>query len=285
MESDGVTATGGARAGRTASLPLAGGRVVLTRPRDQAGNFEARVRTLGGVPVLAPAIAIAPPPSWEAADRALARLDDYDWVAFTSANAVRALTARAWQLGLDPAVIGRRRIAAVGPATASALTAAIRAPDIIASIYGAQALAGEIPIARGERLLFPCGVLARDALPLMLRDRGVIVDDVLAYRTVAGDGLPVVVGALRDASADAVMFASPSAVTFVAGALSKRIRAAGNAVDPRVGIFCLGPTTEAAARAAGFRPAATARAATQDELIDEVARWFALTPNARSTEG
>src|SRR5829696_1117019 len=72
---------------------LEGKRIVLTRPLAQAGDFEARVRALGGDPVLAPAIAIAPPETWSVADAALHRVAmyEYDWIAFTSANAVNAL--------------------------------------------------------------------------------------------------------------------------------------------------------------------------------------------------
>ena len=272
--------------GRRDPRPLAGRRVVLTRSRDQAGNFEARVRALGGVPVIAPAIATAEPPSWHDVDRMLDRLDEYDWVAFTSANGVRALAARARRRGFDPADIGRCRLAAVGPATASALAASIRAADVIASTFGAEVLAREIPVVRGNRLLFPCGAMTRDALPLALRERGAVVDDVIVYRSVAGEGVPAVAAALRDGDADAVMFASPSAVSFVAQALGRHSRLTRKTVDVRrTGVFCLGPTTEAAARAAGFEPAATARAATQDQLIDEVARWFASMSDASGTEG
>jgi uroporphyrinogen-III synthase len=272
--------------GRRDPRALAGRRVVLTRPRDQAGNFDARVRALGGVPIIAPAIATAEPPSWSDVDRVLDRLEDYDWVAFTSANGVRAFAARARRRGLAPAVIGRCRLAAVGPATASALAATIRAPDVIASTFGAEALAREIPVVRGNRLLFPCGAMTRDALALALRKRGVVVDDVIVYRTVAGEGVPTVVAALRDGDADAVMFASPSAVSFVAQALGGHIGLTPETVDVRrTGVFCLGPTTEAAARAAGFELAATARAATQDQLIDEVARWFASMSESPDTEG
>jgi uroporphyrinogen-III synthase len=258
---------------------------VLTRPRDQAGDFDARVVALGGTPVIAPAIAIAEPSSWSAVDEALARLGDYDWVAFTSANAVRALANRARRLGLDAASIGQRRVAAVGPATAAALEATVRAPDVVASVHGADTLAAEVPVARDARVLFPCGAMARDALPLALRERGALVDDVVVYRTVAGEGVPVIADALRDGTADAVLFASPTAVSFVAQALDYPARSRRTTVvGLRVMVFCLGPTTEAAARAAGFEPAATARAATQDELIDEVARWFAPAHLARHSE-
>jgi uroporphyrinogen III methyltransferase/synthase len=265
-----------------ANRPLAGRRIVLTRPRDQAGDFVARVMALGGTPVIAPAIAITEPSSWSAADEALLRLGDYDWVAFTSVNAVRALANRARDLGLDAASIGHRRIAAVGPATAAALEASVRAPDVVASVHGADTLAGEIPVARDARVLFPCGAMARDALSLALRERGALVDDVVVYRTVAGEGVPMIADALRDGSADAVLFTSPSAVSFVAQALDEPAPSRPTTLGGRrVIVFCLGPTTEAAARASGFEPAATARAATQNELIDEVARWFAPAPLAR----
>ena len=260
-----------------ADAPLHGKRIVLTRPREQTGSFDARVRAVGGVPILAPAIAIGPPMSWDAADMALTRLDVYEWIVFTSANAVRALIERARALEIDRARMSSLRLAAVGPATAAAMRAGLRAPDVTATVHDAEALARQIPVADGTRVLFPCGAMARETLPAALRTRGAVVDEAVVYTTVAGEGVPLVVDALRNGTADAVLFASPSAVSFVAEALGEG-RVDGKSATSaglHAHVFCLGPTTEAAARAAGLVPVATARAATQDELIAEVARWFA----------
>lgn len=260
--------------------PLAGLRLVLTRPREQAGDFEARVRALGGEPLLAPAIAIGAPPTWAAADAALRDLARYEMIAFTSANAVRALVERSDALGLERARLGAPRLAAVGPATALALAAAVRPPDLVAETHVAEALADAIAATGAARVLFPHGDIARDALPAGLRGRGAVVDDVVVYRTVPGEGVATIVDVLRTGSADALLFASASAVRFVADALgSDAAFAAARAGRPA--IFCLGPVTAAAARGAGLEPAAVAGEATQDELIADVARWFAARHRER----
>jgi uroporphyrinogen-III synthase len=249
--------------------PLEGRRIVLTRDRSQAGDFEARILALGGEPVLAPAIAIGPPESWTIVDAALRRVETYDWIAFTSANAVRALIDRADVIGVARDIIAGRRLAVVGPATASALAAALRAPDVVSSAQRADALGREISDVDSARILFPRGDLAGGALAAALRGRGAFVDDVITYRTTPGDGVPAIVSLVRHGRVDALLFASPSAVQFVAEALG--------GVPRDVAIVCIGPVTADAACAAGFEPAIVSEHATQDDLIEGVVRWFAAT--------
>jgi uroporphyrinogen III methyltransferase/synthase len=94
------------------------------------------------------------------------------------------------------------------------------------------------------------------------------VDDVIVYRTVPGDGIDTIASLVRNGGADALLFTSPSAVRFVADALG------GDPVGEAV-VVCIGPVTADAARSAGFEPTLVAESATQDDLIDHVARWFA----------
>jgi uroporphyrinogen-III synthase len=249
--------------------PLDGKRIVLTRDRSQAGDFEARIIALGGEPMLAPAIAIGPPESWTIVDAALRRVETYDWLAFTSANAVRALIDRADVIGVARDIIAGRRLAVVGPATANALASALRAPDVVSSAQTAEGLGREISDVENARILFPRGDLASDALALALRDRGAFVDDVITYRTAPGDGLATIVSLVRRGTVDALLFASPSAVKFVAETLGDLPR--------DVAIVCIGPVTADAARAVGFEPSVVADHATQDDLIERVARWFAAS--------
>jgi len=248
--------------------PLEGKRIVLTRARAQAGDFEARIKALGGEPVLAPAIAIRSPESWIIVDAALRRIETYDWVAFTSTNAVHALVGRAQAIGVARGFVSSRRLAVVGPATAAAVNASLRPPDVVSSTQTAEALARDIADTENARILFPCGDLAGDALPGGLRSRGAFVDDVIVYRTVPGEGIETIASLVRSGGADALLFTSPSAVRFVADALG------GDPVGEAV-VVCIGPVTADAARSAGFEPALVAESATQDDLIDHVARWFA----------
>ena len=262
-----------------------GKRIVLTRPLAQAGDFEARVLALGGDPVLAPAIAIVPPETWTVADAALRRVATYDWIAFTSANAVNALMERADAIGVPRDAFRDLRLAAVGRATAAAVHAALGEPTAVAATHTAESLARAMPDVEGQRVLFPHGDLAADALPAGLAQRGAFVDAVVVYRTVPGDGVAAIAAAIRAGTVDALLFTSASAVRFVAEALaeaSAQDERGGGAMDaaargqPRwPAVMCIGPSTADAARAAGLDPDLVAESATQNELIDRVARWFA----------
>ena len=269
---------------RIQAHPLLGRRIVLTRPLAQTGDFEARVRALGGEPVIAPAIEIAPPDSWTIADAALRRVGTYDWVVFTSANAVRAMVERADAIGVPRDDLRSRRLAVVGPATAAVAEAALRLPDFAPSVNTSECLAQELVDVENARILLPRGDLAGDALPDTLRARGAFVDEIVVYRTVAGPGVPDIVSGVRESAVDALLFASTSAVRFVADALG---------ADPAIArlrptwpvAFCLGPVTADAARESGFQSVVVADGTTQQELIYRVVVWFAQAGKERKGEG
>src|SRR5690349_9197280 len=166
------------------TYPLRGRRIVLTRPLTQSGDFEEHVTTLGGEPVIAAAIEIVAPESWTVADAALRRVGTYDWLAFTSANAVRMLVDRADAIGVARNQLRSRRLAVVGPATASVVRSLLRAPDFAPTVNTAEALGEEIVDVDNTRVLLPRGSLADDTLPSALRARGAFVDEIVVYRTV-----------------------------------------------------------------------------------------------------
>jgi uroporphyrinogen-III synthase len=255
--------------------PLAGRRLVLTRPREQAADFEERVRALGGEPEIAPAIAIAPPERFDGVDAALDTIALFDWIVFTSANAVRALTGRAAARGIDRTRLASRRLGAVGPSTAAVVAQELRPADAIARTATARALGSELPVAAGARVLVPHGSLADGALVEVLRARGAVPHPVLAYRTVAGEDVARIVSAIRAGRVDALLFASGSAVRFVAAALHEAETREPAAASARPAIFCIGPSTARAAAAAGLPADGVAEVATQHELIEVAARWFA----------
>lgn len=269
---------------RIRAHPLLGRRIVLTRPLAQTGDFEARVRALGGEPVVAPAIAIAPPDSWTIADAALRRVGTYDWAVFTSANAVRAVVERADAIGVPRDELSSRRLAVVGPSTAAVVEAALRWPDFVPTGNTSEVLAQELVDVENARILLPRGDLAGDALPDTLRARGAFVDEIVVYRTVAGPGVPEIVSGVRESAVDALLFASASAVRFVAAALD---------ADPAIArlrptwpvAVCLGPVTADAARESGFRSVVVADGTTQQELIYRVVVWFAQAGTEREGEG
>jgi uroporphyrinogen-III synthase len=143
-------------------LPLARRRILVTRAPHQASELADRLRELGAIPILIPTIDIAPPASLAALDAALAQLQAFDLIAFTSANAVHAFQQRAEVLGINLTPVPHR-ISAVGPSTARALEAIGLRSDIIPPTYTAESLAATLaPTARGQHILL---VRPEDANP------------------------------------------------------------------------------------------------------------------------
>ena len=260
--------------GDVQARPLRGRRIVLTRPPAQSGDFEEHVIALGGEPVAAAAIEIVAPESWTIPDAALRRVGTYDWLAFTSANAVRMLVDRADAIGVPRDELRSRRLAVVGPATASVVRTTLRPPDFAPTVNTAEMLGEEITDVDNTRVLLPRGNLADDTLPAALRARGAFVDEVVVYRTVPGPGITAIVAGVRESAVDALLFASASAVRFVADALVADTASTGLRRQRWPVAACLGPVTAGAAQACGFQSVIVADDATQNELIDAVARWF-----------
>jgi uroporphyrinogen III methyltransferase/synthase len=240
--------------------PLFGRQVVVTRARAQASALTARLLELGARPIEVPTIRIDPPADGGVAlDRAAVELAEggYDWVVFSSANAVEALLARL----RDARSFGPAHIATVGPGTADALADWRLVPDLVPDRAVAEKLLEAFPDPPfpGARVLLPRAAAGRDVLPDGLVAAGWDVESVEAYRT-ATVSLPE---ARRGevASADAVCFASASAVNGLLAAVGDPA-----AVPPVV--VCIGPTTAAAAAAAGLRVGAVADRHTLAGLID-----------------
>ena len=241
---------------------LAGRTVVVTRASHQAGPLATALRERGATVVVAPAIAVVPPlDGGQPLDDALLRLEQYSWVAFTSSNAVAATFARADRRGVRRR-FARIRTAAVGPSTAVRVEAEINRPvTLVPERHDAAGLAEAFPEPGEDDWCFvPQSSQARPELVDGLRARGWNVDAVSAYRIVTptlSDHL------VADVSgADAVIFASPSAVR---GHMSQ---ISGNAVTGEV--VCIGGTTAAACAEENLPVAATAARPTDEELVEAV---------------
>ena len=143
---------------------LDGRRVAVTRGKGGEDPLTARLRELGAHVLEVPAIAIAPPESWDEFDAALHDLEQYDWIAFASATAVDAALSRIVALGLPPPPVGTR-LAAVGRATARRLQERLRAPDLVPENATGAALAEAMaPQVRGRRVLVPRAAEGRPEL-------------------------------------------------------------------------------------------------------------------------
>lgn len=239
----------------TAAKPagaLQGRRIVITRPVEKARRLADRLRSLGAVPIEFPTVRIEPAEIGPL-DDALRALDSFDWIVFTSANGVEAVFARLAAAGKDARDVGRRKVAAIGPVTARSLKVRGVEPDLVPDEYVAEAILASLGEVHGLRFLLPRADIAREALAVGLREKGAVVTEVAAYRTVGVGGPP------PDLSgADAVTFTSSSTV--------RHFLASGAAVGTAK-VVCIGPVTAATARELGLVVDAVADEYTEDGLI------------------
>lgn len=238
--------------------PLAGLRVLVTRPSSQSADWVRALEAAGATALAYPTIRVEPPSSFQPLDDALADLARYDWIVFTSAAAVRFTLSR-FPPTLDLRSLDRPRVAAVGPGTAHALAAAGLTPSVVPADARQEGLLAALgPLPRGTRVLFPQAVGGRELLREALGAAGCSVDVVPASRTVAAHPLPV------PPAFDVATFASPSA-------LNAFLAAFGTAGLNGAMVAVIGPTTAAAASAAGLQPVVVAEAPTAEALISAIA--------------
>jgi uroporphyrinogen-III synthase len=238
--------------------PLAGRTILVTRPREEAGDLLRRLRDLGADAIAAPAIRLG---AGDSAPLAAAQREAvggaFAWIVFTSASGVRAWFQLAQALGGDARP--RARFAVVGTGTAEALREGGLEPDLIPPTFTTAALAEAFPEGSG-RVLLPRADLATGELERSLVAKGWTPYRVDAYRIELAEGLPEpVVVALAEGRVDAVTFTSESTVTGFAGATAARPAA-----------VCIGPVTAEAARREGFQVGGIAQPHTVDGLIDAV---------------
>jgi uroporphyrinogen-III synthase len=251
---------------------LAGKRVLVTRAAHQATKLSDGLRALGAEPVEVPVLEIQPPQSYAALDDALAHLDRYDWLIFTSANAIPVIHDRMMDLGIPCSSI-RARIAAIGNATAQAVDALLHLTvSITPAEYVAESLVAELaPQIAGKRVMLARAEIARDVIPNALRAAGATVDVVDAYRNVLPAAAPEMLRKALSDGIDAATFTSSSSVTHLAAAA----RAAGIAF-PFAGVraVSIGPITSKTLRELGWEPAAEASPSDIAGLVAAVSQFL-----------
>jgi uroporphyrinogen III methyltransferase / synthase len=249
--------------------PLFGRRIVVTRARAQAGALSERLRELGADVLEVAATRVEPldpAPLREAIGR-LGTAAGYEWVVFTSQNAVRLFWEQLRAAGRDSRALSGSTICAVGPATGEALLAHGIAVDVMPERFVAEALLdaladrADVP---GARVLYATAEGARDVLPQGLRDLKAQVEVVPIYRSVVdGAGADALRTALTEGAVDLVTFTSASAVRGFT-------EAAGPALTARAPAASIGPITSEAARAAGMTVAIEATESTIPGLVEAI---------------
>lgn len=241
---------------RQEQRPLYGRTVLVTRTRAQSARITARLESLGASVIHCPTIEIVPPTSWTVLDASIAKLEEYDWIVFTSANAVEFFFGRLRERRGDDGLgtIGKLVCCAIGPATAEALETEGAVAQVIASDSRSEGalraivdhLGSEVAV-RGVAFLIPRARVTRDVLVAGLRRLGAQVADVEAYQTIKpnieGQGI---IKLFEEESIDVITFTSPSTVSNFAELVGAKdlSQLLANTL-----VACIGPVTaEAAAR-------------------------------------
>ena len=256
--------------------PLFGWRVLVPRTKEQAGALSARLRGYGSVPEEVPTISVEPPRNPLQMDKAIRGLVEgrYEWIAFTSVNAVKAVREKFDEYGLDARAFSGLKIAAVGEKTAAAIEAWGLRADLVPS--GEQSAAGLLedwppfddlldPI---NRVFLPRADIATETLVAGLLDLGWEVDDVTAYRTVRATPPPAPTReAIKTGKFDAVVFTSSSTVRNLVGIAGKPHASTIIAV--------IGPATAKTAEEHGLRVDVLAPKPSVEAVVDALADFGA----------
>jgi uroporphyrinogen III methyltransferase/synthase len=236
--------------------PLFGQTVLVTRPAHQAQELAGPLAELGARVVLQPAIEIRAPQDWSAADAAMRRLSDFDWLVFSSANGVQAVMRRLQHLGLDLRALGRVKLAAIGPATSETLADFHLRADLRPARFQAEDLAAAlVSRAAGQRFLLARASRGREVLAEELQAAGGRVEQMIVYESAdVSAPNPDVLDQLRGGHVDWVTVTSSA----IARSLWKLF---GEELN-RAKLVSISPLTSATLRELGLQPAAEAREAT-----------------------
>jgi uroporphyrinogen III methyltransferase / synthase len=266
--------------------PLFGWKVLVPRTKEQAASLSDQLRSYGAVPHEVPTIAVEPPRTPQQMERAVKGLvtGRYEWIAFTSVNAVKAVREKFEEYGLDARAFAGIKVAAVGEQTAKALVEFGVKPDLVPS--GEQSAAGLLedwppydpvfdPI---DRVFLPRADIATETLVAGLIDLGWEVDDVTAYRTVRASPPPAETReAIKGGGFDAVLFTSSSTVRNLVGI-------AGKPHNVTV-IACIGPATAKTAEEHGLRVDVLSPEPSVHALAEALAEFGAARRNAAVEAG
>ncbi|NTY62452.1 bifunctional uroporphyrinogen-III C-methyltransferase/uroporphyrinogen-III synthase [Mycolicibacterium sphagni] len=258
------------------SRALYGWTVLVPRTKDQAGEMSDRLVGHGALPIEVPTIAVEPPRSPAQMERAVKGLVDgrYQWVVFTSTNAVRAVWEKFGEFGLDARAFSGVKIACVGESTADRVRAFGVSPELVPS--GEQSSLGlldEFPEYDSifdpvNRVLLPRADIATETLAEGLRDRGWEIEDVTAYRTVRAAPPPAETREMiKTGGFDAVCFTSSSTVRNLVGIAGKP--------HARTIVACIGPKTAETAAEFGLRVDVQPETAAVGPLVDALAEHAA----------
>ena len=257
---------------RSDTLVLSGKRIIITRPRKQAGELTRRLTELGAEVIEFPTISIEPPGDYEPMDRAITQLHQYDWLIFTSINGVQSFFNRLRHFGNDSQSIKHLKIVAIGPETAARLRDEGVHVYLVPVKYQAEGILERLNPAEisGRRILMPRAARAREILPQTLREWGASVDVVQAYETVLPPR-PSRLHELFQKQVDVITFTSSSTVENFINLLEGEDP---NQVLQEVMVACIGPITARTAMNSGLRVDIVSSEFTIAGLVAAIVRFY-----------
>jgi uroporphyrinogen III methyltransferase/synthase len=240
-------------------------KVLITRPRAQSESFGEALQSAGFEPIYFPVIEIHPVEDHAALDVAIKNIHKYDWVVFTSVNAVDVGARLVLVLAQ---IQGRPKVAAIGPKTADALRRHNLEPDFIPDEYVAESILPGLGDLRGKWVLLPRPEVARKALPEAIVKAGGVAHEIIIYKTLPTQPNAEGIAALKS-GVDVVTLTSPSTVqNFCAIARQNNLDPLRLPNNPL--FACIGPITEQAAREEGITYFVTAKEYTTEGLIEAI---------------
>jgi uroporphyrinogen III methyltransferase / synthase len=252
---------------------LSGKRIVVTRPRTQAGGLARRLCELGAEVIEFPTISIESPMDYAPMDRAIAQLDQYDWLFFTSVNGVQSFFERLRHLRSDSPGIEHLKVVAIGPETAARLQAEGVHIYLVPAKYQAEGILEELDAAeiRGRRILMPRAAKAREILPETLRHWGASVDVVQAYQTVLPQDCSFALHELLQRQIDVITFTSSSTVENFLRILKGEDP---NRILQGVIVACIGPITARTIVESGLRADIVSSEFTIPGLVAAIVKFY-----------
>jgi uroporphyrinogen III methyltransferase/synthase len=254
--------------------PLFGKGVLVTRAAEQAGEFSAMLAGLGAHVFECPTIGILPPADWGEVDDAIAALGRFDWVVFSSVNAVQFFFERLRSLGKDSRALGSCLICAVGPKTAAALVPQGISADLVPEDYKAEGVVRAFAAMEtaGKKVLFPRGDKARDVIPTGLARQGAEVADPVAYRNVIPDTVGSgVLEALEERRVHCATFTSSSTAENLAAMVGENRLLH---LLEGIAVAAIGPVTARTCRELGMRVAIEPREYTLEAMTAAIVDYF-----------
>lgn len=263
--------------------PLFSKRIVVTRTREQASELVNLLENYGAECLEYPTISLEPVASYEVLDKAMAEIANYQWLLFTSINAVEYFFRRLFELGKDVRDLKGPKIAAVGRVTAEALVKRGIRADLLPEEFTGDGLA-EVLIrsgVKGQRILIPRALKARETLPEALQGGGAEVTVAPVYQNVlpmssAGEQLKDDLRqALQDKSIDMVTFTSSSTVKNFATLMDIKSPQEMQELLSGVAVATIGPITAKTAEDIGMRIDVQPAEYTIPDLVDSIVEYFA----------